>query len=358
MKENKAYIVDCRLSHTLEADFYALNIWGKPIYQYVCETVLSVSGGTKYLLTDSKKIASGVSSQPIKVIENIEDAPESTKVIISGTAIFLKGKTIEDFHASFAQYEDIAYDDTLHPVMQKNLSKAICMIGENPGCDKVCIASNEAMVIDNKNAFELAIVLKKKELNAPLLLKMIKDRIEEKHDVITQSNDANTLCMIGHSQIDNWEIKELAGYFVQNCGIRGISSFEYNDFILKQGLIQCHADKYLVMHATNDIVTSLTDEEIMDSIQNTFDYIRERKPKARIYFLLCAHTNGRMDRSNRRIITLNKKMETRFSHDITCISLDGLNDEFGDLCSTYTIDGLHFSEEGYGQIQKIVESYL
>ena len=215
----------------------------------------------------------------------------------------------------------------------------------------------DAFVIDSKYAFEQAIVLKKKELSAPLLTKTIIDRIEEKNNTFCR-NDSNTICLIGHSQIDNWDIQEIAGYNVQNCDIRGISSFEYEEYILNKNILQCNAEVYLVMHGTNDIVTDHSDKEIIESISHTFDYIEMRQPRAKIYFLSCAHVNGRLDRNNKRITELNEKLFDSFRSRVVFINVCDLDDEFGDLRSKYTKDGLHFSDKGYVKLKDIVEKVI
>ena len=71
-----------------------------------------------------------------------------------------------------------------------------------------------------------------------------------------------------------------------------------------------------------------------------------------------ANTNGRLDRSNKRINQLNIKLKTAFTGVVTVIDIQELNDEFGDLKSDYTIDGLHFSSAGYERLQQIVENAI
>lgn len=240
------------------------------------------------------------------------------------------------------------------------VGKSLVIIDLDNHTDKKFINSdfNDSFVIDDKYSFELALVLKKKELNAPLLHKAIMDRISEKMSILSGDNDSNTICMIGHSQIDNWEIESLCGYRVQNCGIRGISSFEYNDYILNENIVKCNADYYIVMHGTNDIVTNASDGEIVKSIEQTFQYIYTRKPSARIIFLSCAHINGRLDRNNKRISQLNDAMWQSFTGKVEYIDISDLDDEFGDLKPEYTKDGLHFSEQGYDKLKQIVESKI
>lgn len=112
------------------------------------------------------------------------------------------------------------------------------------------------------------------------------------------------------------------------------------------------------MHGTNDIVYPYTDEFIVDRISQTFDYISQRNPKAKIYFLTISNTNGRLDRSNKRINQLNKRLISAFSQQVTIIETKPLSDIFGDLRSEYILDGLHFSDEGYKHLKSVVEEAI
>lgn len=137
------------------------------------------------------------------------------------------------------------------------------------------INEDEAVVINTRNDFELAVVLKKKEFNKAILTQSILERISEKKELLLKKSDERGICLIGHSQIDNWNIKKLCGKTVRNCGIGGISSFEYKKYILDKNLLKCAENIYIVMHGTNDIVYDITVNEIAESIQETIKYIRK-----------------------------------------------------------------------------------
>lgn len=214
----------------------------------------------------------------------------------------------------------------------------------------------ESVVINSRNDFELALILKKKELNAPLLRKQILARIEEKKAIFSDENK-NGICLLGHSQIDFWNVENLKNHKVRNCGIAGISSLEYYDEILSKKLINCTEDLYLVMHGTNDIVYELDMCEVVCNIQKTIDYIKERKTSAKIYFLECLTVNGRLDRSNKTILKLNAELRKSLKN-VTMIETSSMNDEYGLLKKDYTKDGLHLSEKGYEVLQKIVEEAI
>lgn len=234
-------------------------------------------------------------------------------------------------------------------IYSKNNSNRICY---QP------LPMEESLVINIVNDFELALVLKKKQINRSLLTESILKRIEEKKSVFEDKSKHNSICLVGHSQLDFWNIYSLCGYDVRNCGIAGISSVEYRDYILNRNLLSCGSPIYVVMHGTNDIVYPYSDEQIIENISSTFQYILQYNPAAKLFFLLVANTNGRLDRSNKRINQLNIKLKTAFTGVVTVIDIQELNDEFGDLKSDYTIDGLHFSSAGYERLQQIVENAI
>lgn len=77
---------------------------------------------------------------------------------------------------------------------------------------------------------------------------MIDRIIPEKKSIFSGTNMWHQICFIGHSQLDQWNITEIRGYHVRNCGVSGIFSLEYNGKILQTGMINCEDDIFLVMH--------------------------------------------------------------------------------------------------------------
>lgn len=212
----------------------------------------------------------------------------------------------------------------------------------------------KTIVVNSEKDFEIAIIYKKKELNKLLLKKEILNRIQEKKNILRKSVRKG-ICLIGHSQIDNWDLKEIpGGGMVRNCGISGISSFEYDEFILQKKLLTCDEDICIIMHGTNDIIYEYSLDDIASSIEKTIQYVLELNSKCRIMFIQCIHVNGRLDRSNKKIDKLNEYLRRRLCN-IEWISTDLMNDSFGNLKDEYTIDGLHLSEQGYEILRKIIE---
>lgn len=208
------------------------------------------------------------------------------------------------------------------------------------------VRNKEGKEINTDNDLELAFILKMKEENRPQVLKNIDYIIDKKHQIISNPIPAKSVCFVGHSQLDQWEIDEISGYKVRNCAVSGISSFEYEEKILTTRLLNCEADWFIVMHGTNDIVWDYTIDEIVTSIKHTISYIKERTD-APIIFLSCIHVNGRLDRNNNRIDELNLKLRAEIGSNVEWVDTSFLDDNNGMLNKEYTKDGLHISDKGY-----------
>lgn len=362
--------VDCRVDNNLENDFLTLNLWGKPLFTYVVEEMLKTKGmGRLVILTDSIYIESLCAEYFDNRVDVRENLPEQFPVcVVSGRAAFLKAVTVESAVGKYCGGYLCSAKEVNTVVPKEYIDNASFLCGKNEieinafvitdGNDLTqniyILNPTEAIVINNVNDFELALVIKKKELNVPILTQAILGRIEEKKDILAAVAETNGICMVGHSQIDNWEIDEISGRPVRNCGIRGISSFEYNKYILEPETLFCNEDTYILMHGTNDIVYDYSFEEITASILKSISYIYARRPEAVIYFVQCIHVNGRLDRSNRCINELNSYLEKHLT-DVKWIKTDKMNDEFDNLKAEYTIDGLHLNDEGYCVLRQIIE---
>ena len=368
-------IVDCRVDNTLDNDFLTLNLWGKPVYEYPLEEVLKCDFKICVVLTDSDLIKRNVASMygnKVLVTDEIDYKryDGSKFVLVSGRAPLVKSGTLLRAVKSYGggcMYTVISDRTVSIPLTISKISllgdackserNAFAIFdGKTENVSQFELSLMEGTVINNKNDFELALILKKKELNASLLRKQILNRIEEKKTVFTSENYGG-ICLVGHSQIDFWNIDSIKNHKVRNCGIAGISSLEYYNDILTKNLLDCSEDIYLVMHGTNDIVYEADLSEIIKNIERTINYIKERKPGATIYFLTCLKVNGRLDRDNKTIDKLNDVFSANLKN-VRLIYTGALNDEFGLLKSEYTKDGLHLSDKGYEILQNIVEEAI
>ncbi len=378
------FCVDCRIDDSLENDFLNLNLNGKPVFCYVIQELIKIidclKSDTIFIATNSEKISNTVKNMlkmqfsdtvgGRKICITNEMPSTYPLLIVSGRAAFLKNVTIEKALSEWK--EGFLYSAVNSRVINtelKNPNNAISFLGDeiirpvnaftitdgiNEISNAFLINETEGVVINTKNDFELALILKRKEDNQKILQQSIKDRIEEKKHIFQDASNEKGVCLIGHSQIDNWLDSRLGELSLRNCGVRGISSFEYTDYILKSDLLACAEDIYVIMHGTNDIVYDYSLEQIAKSIDNTVQYIKDRRPSSKIYFLQCIHVNGRLDRNNRHIDLLNSYLKTHMK-DIRWINTDILDDEFKNLKEEYTIDGLHLSLKGYEILKQILE---
>ena len=368
-------IVDCRVDDSLENDFLTLNLWGKPVFEYPLEEVSKCNFDKVIVLANTDFVKNAVSNLYENTV-SIKDkfdykAYQGKKVLyVSGRAPLVKSEIMKKainmygggIVSTVVETRTVKLSSTLNNISLlgsvHNEEKNVFVLfdGSSESVKHFELTPMESVVINSKNDFELALILKKKELNAPVLRKQILARIQEKKATFAAENKKG-ICLIGHSQIDFWNIETIKDYKVRNCGIAGISSKEYFDDILSKNLLSCSEDLYLVMHGTNDIVYELDMSEIICSIQKTIDYIKERKPNAKIYFLECLTVNGRLDRSNKTVLKLNTELKQSLK-DVTMITTSSLNDEYGLLKKEYTKDGLHLSDKGYEVLKKIVEEAM
>ncbi len=355
------------------SDFLNLNLFGKPVIYYPILASLNAGvfdkimclcceGGNKRLI---KKLF-----PKVEILSERDLVEEQDKVMeIDASAVMLTSATIADV---FQTAENVIQSCTKKTLPKFDAEGFVCHIcdsftstfvcysgnpyGKRQGfreINGVCLSETEALTIKSANDFELALVLKNKEKKSEILKGAILHQIEEK-DSIMKSGDKQSICLVGHSQLDKWEIECIDEYKVINCGISGISSKEYYDYILKDEKLKCDSDIYVVMHGTNDIVYDFTDAEIVENISRTFEYIKKHNSDARIFFVKCLHTNGRLDRNNRTIDKINHLFEDSFKDIVVLVDVSEFDDEFGDLRSEYTIDGLHLSLAGYDLLKKII----
>ena len=368
-------IVDCRVDDSLENDYLTINLWGKPVFEYPLEEVSKCGLDKVIVLANTDFVKNAVSNlygNTVSIKDEFDyKSYQGKKVLyVSGRAPLVKSATMQrainmyggGIVSTVVETRTVNIPSTLNNISLlgnvHNEEKNVFVLfdGSSESVKHFELTPMESVVINSKNDFELALILKKKELNAPILRKQILARIEEKKAVFAAENK-NGICLVGHSQIDFWGIENIKNHKVRNCGNAGISSKEYYDDILSKNLLKCSEDLYLVMHGTNDIVYELDMNEIVCSIQKTVDYIKERKPCAKIYFLECLTVNGRLDRSNKTVLNLNEELKQSLKN-VIMIETSSMNDEYGLLKKEYTKDGLHLSDKGYEVLQKIVEEAL
>ena len=214
----------------------------------------------------------------------------------------------------------------------------------------------DSVDIDDRLDFEFAILLMSLKQKEKQLLKNIENRIEEKKERFSKVGD---ITLIGHSIFDNWNIENFQGYGINNLGIRGINTTQYNDMILKKGLINNLGKYVFLMAGTNDIViNNWKKEDTLLWIEESIKHIKNINQDTKIFFLEVPKVISRADRNNKIIEELNIYLKDSLENKIEYISLDKLNDKFGNLKLEYTYDGLHFNEEGYQKLTEILQEEI
>lgn len=357
-------------------DLLTLNLIGSPVIIYPIKAAIESSIFDKIIcLTDSKYIDYIVRTtfkDIVQISENYENNNDTEIIMeIDGSAVMLTSDRICDIYQNLGKNGLISVVNSIEPEIYRQKDFPIFKYNKkrrfsgtfliynriifNSIFQEYILSPSEALTIKSRNDLELALILKNKENKESILKQELLKRINEKKSVISSEHEKDTICLIGHSQFDNWRIKFLCGKNVINCGIRGISSLEYKKYILDKNLLDCSSDTYIVMHGTNDIVYNFSNEEILKNINFTFRYIREHNPNAKIMFVQCIHINGRADRDNKKIDELNQYLIESLPNDIIQIDTSKLDDDYGNLKNEYTVDGLHISDEGYLVLKKIIE---
>lgn len=214
----------------------------------------------------------------------------------------------------------------------------------------------DSIDIDDRLDFEFAILLMSMKQKEKQLLKNIENRIEEKKEKFNKVED---ITLIGHSIFDNWGIEMFQGYKVNNLGIRGINTIQYNNMIFEKELIKNIGKYVFLMAGTNDIViNNWKKEDTLLWINESIRYIEEMKRNTKIFFLEVPKVISRADRNNKIIEELNTYLKDNLESRIEYISLEKLEDKFGNLKLEYTYDGLHFNEKGYQKLLEILQEEI
>src|SRR5699024_4751344 len=128
---------------------------------------------------------------------------------ISGRAAFLKSTTIEK---AISEYKNGIYYSAMYcrDIDFDNISSVISFLdggkkkptnaflitnGTTENIDMFMLNHTESIVINTKNDFELALILKRKENNKIILTQSILDRIEEKKHIFQDKSNKNGICL-------------------------------------------------------------------------------------------------------------------------------------------------------------------
>ena len=215
----------------------------------------------------------------------------------------------------------------------------------------------DSIDIDDSLDFEIAITILNKKNKEENLIKIIKNRIQQKDELFNETKD---ITLIGNSLFDNWKIEKLNNNLVVNLGIAGISTKQYQEYILDINKIKYLANKVFIMTGTNDIVgESLSFETIFNNINKLIKSLLKINKDSKIYFIEIPSIAFRMDRNKEEIFRLNEYLKNNLDKIIKYIEINKyMTDDFRNLKLEYTYDGLHFNEEGYKILEKILEKEI
>ena len=120
------------------------------------------------------------------------------------------------------------------------------------------------------------------------------------------------------------------------------------------------ANKTIIMTGTNDIVDkSLNFEDILNNINRLIESLLKINKNTKIYFIEIPSIAFRMDRNKEEIFRLNEYLKNNLDRRIKYIEVnEDMTDDFKNLKLEYTYDGLHFNEEGYKILEKILEKEI
>ena len=268
--------------------------------------------------------------------------------------------TLEEYNIDYSNYSRQKYDE-YHPNGAIFIGKVKEYLEQKHFFGKRSKAyfmnKEDSIDIDDSLDFEIAITILTKKNKEENLIKAIKNRIQQKNDLF---NEVKDITLIGNSLFDNWKIEKLNNNSVVNLGIAGISTKQYQEYILDENKIKHIANKTIIMTGTNDIVDkSLNFEDILNNINRLIESLLKINKNTKIYFIEIPSIAFRMDRNKEEIFKLNEYLKNNLDRRIKYIEVnEDMTDDFKNLKLEYTYDGLHFNEEGYKILEKILEKEI
>ena len=268
--------------------------------------------------------------------------------------------TLEEYNIDYSNYSRQKYDE-YHPNGAIFIGKVKEYLEQKHFFGKRAKAyfmnKEDSIDIDDSLDFEIAITILNKKNKEENLIKVIKNRIQQKNDLF---NEVKDITLIGNSLFDNWKIEKLNNNSVANLGIAGISTKQYQEYILDENKIKYIANKTLIMTGTNDIIDeSLNFEAILNNINKLIESLLKINKDTKIYFIEIPSIAFRMDRNKEEIFKLNEYLKNNLDESIKYIEVNKyMTDDFKNLKLEYTYDGLHFNEEGYKILEKILEKEI
>lgn len=175
--------------------------------------------------------------------------------------------------------------------------------------------------------------------------------------LLSKEQDNEQICLIGDSLIEYWNVKEIYGHKVFNCGIGDLTSSECFDWIIQK--LQLNAFRiFFIIIGTNDLKYRVDKKSIVNNVVLILSSIRKDNKEAKIIFSLVPNVYRRWDRRNDEISQLNIALCNAVRDKALVLSPSFLNNRYGELDSNNTIDGLHFNQKAYYQLKEELEKII
>ena len=176
---------------------------------------------------------------------------------------------------------------------------------------------------------------------------------------------------LGDSITDWYPIDELyeENVPIVNSGKAGYTTTDILEKLEKMVYVY-NPTKVFILIGINDLKTDMSEDEILNNIEQIVINIKENRPAAKIYVQSIYPINKTENekiihsligkRENDAIIKMNKKLELLCKNqNITYINMyNKLIDNDGNLALHYTTDGLHLTNLGYLKVTKLLEKYI
>ena len=331
-----------------------LNKIGTTIDYFVLLQVTSPFRNENHIKESIEIFENGISEYDFLVSMQKSDKSSSLIKPIYGSG------TLEEYNIDYSNYSRQKYEE-YHPNGAIFIGKVKEYLEQKHFFGKRAKAyfmnKEDSVDIDDSIDFEIAITILNKKNKEENLIKAIKNRIQQKNDLF---NEVKDITLIGNSLFDNWRIEKLNNNSVVNLGIAGISTKQYQEYILNENIIKYIANKTIIMTGTNDIVDkSLNFEDILNNINKLIESLLKINKNTKIYFIEVPSIAFRMDRNKEEIFKLNEYLKNNLDESIKYIEVnEDMTDDFKNLKLEYTYDGLHFNEEGYKILEKILEKEI
>ncbi|HGO5856561.1 TPA: GDSL-type esterase/lipase family protein [Mannheimia haemolytica] len=288
-------------------------------------------------------------------IVSVSDAHKPTTL----TRVIEEDESLKHFQLDYSNYARQLYRPEYSPNGAIFSAKPTAYLEQKHFYGAKCLAyfmdKDVSIDIDDRQDFEYFYFILQQRNKEKILLETIKRSILMKKE---NFNEVKEIALIGHSIIEYWDIERLNGKVVNNLGIAGISTKEYNELILDKGLISALPKEVVLMFGTNDLVRKgWSNEKILADINYLINKLKAIRSGIEISFLEITPTAFRADRNNNDIRLLNQYLKENLA--VKWIALDqAFSDKYGKLDLSYSDDGLHLNAKGYEKLTAILEKEL